>query len=381
MKKSAVHYLWKNSGIARDFVTSVCLHGHTLFSKENFGPVYQHALHIPLLSWLVQKEMERYEANHGKSLDLSRAYWTPPLSPRDAVACETKQIEQKLDLEALVSLTDHDDIQAASLLLSVDGTKDVPISFEWTVPFGRTYFHLGVHNLPPHEAATLKSSLCRYKQEPDGALLSELLSLLNEYPDVLIVFNHPLWNQAGVSEELHISLVEAFLQQYGRWLHAFELSGVNAWRKNKKAMALAEAEGKPIVAGGDRHACRPASVLNLTQARTFSEFVGEVRHDEVSNVVVLPQYLEPLKLRHLEDLWDIIRDYPEHPFGRKYWNERTFYVDDGEDHRPLFVYLEFGGNNYPRPIRYFFGFMRFLESHPQLRPALKQALNDGEGIP
>jgi hypothetical protein len=334
-----------------------------------------------LLSWLVEKEMERYEANHGKRLDLSRAYWTPPLSPREAVRCETDQIEQKLGLEAMISLTDHDDIQAASLLMSLDGTQDIPISFEWTVPFGKTYFHLGVHNLPRHEAATLKSSLCQYQQRRDAALLSELLNLLNAFPDVLVVFNHPLWNQACVPEEIHISMVEVFLQQYGRWLHAFELSGVNTWRKNKKTVALAAEVGKPVVAGGDRHACQPATVLNLTRARTFSEFVSEVRHDKVSNVVVLPQYLESLKLRHLEDLWDIIRDYPEHPFGRKYWNERTFYVNDESDHRPLFVYPEFGGNDYPRPIRYFLGFMRFLENHPQLRPALKQALSDGEGIP
>jgi hypothetical protein len=32
-----------------------------------------------------------------------------------------------------------------------------------------------------------------------------------------------------------------------------------------------------IISGGDRHGCEPSAVLNLTNAKTFSEFIDEIR--------------------------------------------------------------------------------------------------------
>ena len=51
-------------------------------------------------------------------------------------------------MPGLVSITDHDDIQAPMLLRSVPSSRHIPVSVEWTVPFGTTAFHLGIHNLP-----------------------------------------------------------------------------------------------------------------------------------------------------------------------------------------------------------------------------------------
>jgi len=48
-----------------------------------------------------------------------------------------------LGLRPLVSLTDHDNIDAGLAL------EDEPISVEWTVPYERSIVHLGIHNLPP----------------------------------------------------------------------------------------------------------------------------------------------------------------------------------------------------------------------------------------
>ncbi len=41
-------------------------------------------------------------------------------------------------------------------------------------------------------------------------------------------------------------------------------------------MTLADVE-TPVISGGDRHGCEPNGVINLTAARTFSEFAQEVR--------------------------------------------------------------------------------------------------------
>jgi hypothetical protein len=78
-----------------------------------------------------------------------------------------------------------------------------------------------------------------------------------------------------------------------------------------------------LVSGGDRHACEPSACINLTNSRTFSEFVSEI-HSGRSSVLFLPQYREPMAQRILEASRDILAFYPEYP-GRERWTDRTFY--------------------------------------------------------
>jgi len=85
----------------------------------------------------------------------SRAYWTPPLTPASAMRVERTQIEN-LGLRPLVSLTDHDNIDAGLAL------KDEPISVEWTVPYERSVLHLGIHNLPVDSARSWISVMAAY---------------------------------------------------------------------------------------------------------------------------------------------------------------------------------------------------------------------------
>jgi len=125
-------------------------------------------------------------------VDFERAYWTPPVTPRQALALEAKQIEEALGLSSIISLTDHDTIEAPSLLRLIPQAPSVPLSLEWSVPFRGTVFHLGIHNLPEGKAAGIMTDLAAYTLDPDNQRLTELLSSLDQDPDVLIVFNHPL---------------------------------------------------------------------------------------------------------------------------------------------------------------------------------------------
>jgi hypothetical protein len=50
----------------------------------------------------------------------------------------------------------------------------------------------------------------------------------------------------------------------------------------------------------------------------------------------MPQYREPLGLRFLEAMWDILRPYPEYP-GRERWTDRIFYRGEDEVTRPLSI--------------------------------------------
>ena len=145
---------------------------------------------VPGLSQIVSG----YQRGAQPAVDFSRAFWTPPLTPASAFAVERKQIVD-LDLRPLVSLTDHDNIQAG-IALRVE-QSEVPISLEWTVPYRRSIFHLGIHNLPPASAQSWMSAMAHYTAAPQESLLHEILSGLASIPDLLIVLNHPFWLEEG----------------------------------------------------------------------------------------------------------------------------------------------------------------------------------------
>src|SRR6266852_5574217 len=106
MKDSHIQFLWQDETAVCCFRAGVCLHGHTLFSQEclSFLPRYLH--HVPGLSQIVS-----YYESGPQRVDFARAWWTPPLTPACALNLEREQIAA-LDLRPMVSLTDHDDIEA-----------------------------------------------------------------------------------------------------------------------------------------------------------------------------------------------------------------------------------------------------------------------------
>src|SRR5580704_6851878 len=114
MTNGNVHFLWQDPAAARNFRTGVCLHGHTLYSQEclDFLPRYAH--HVPGISQ-VMRHYQGPRRNGQAPIDFARAYWTPPLTPSSALHLERKQIG-RLGLAPLVSLTDHDSIDAGLAL-------------------------------------------------------------------------------------------------------------------------------------------------------------------------------------------------------------------------------------------------------------------------
>jgi len=269
-------------------------------------------------------------------VDFTRAYWTPPLTPMRAYETEKKQIRDVLGLESLVSLTDHDNIEAPVMLRTVAETAQIPISLEWSVPFRGTSFHLGVHNLPAANAQAIVTALNACTRNPREERISELLAMLDQIPDVLLVFNHPLWNQTCTGEHRDSQVLDQFLRQTNDFLHAFEFNATRSSKENKNVVKLADRWRRPIVSGGDRHGCDPSGALNLTRSESFSEFVDEIRKQQRSHVLVMPQYLEPAVIRMTRTLLDVIREYPDYPEGSRRWDNRIFHPDaiDGTD-RPI----------------------------------------------
>jgi hypothetical protein len=292
-----------------------------MYSQEclSFLPRYLH--HVPGISQ-VATYYERV-----RRIDFARAWWTPPLTPASALHLERKQIA-RFGLRPLVSLTDHDDIQAGLALGVTEEASQVPISVEWTVPYQRTIFHLGVHNIPRGDAARWMSAMTEYTAAPREERLPDILDAFARIPDVLIVLNHPFWLEEAVDARDHEIGLQRLIQECLGWLDAFELNGTRGWEENDRVLELARCCGRPLISGGDRHACEPSACINLTSAASFCEFVSEI-HAGYSSILFLPQYREPLAQRVLEAARDILRSYPEYP-GRERWSDRVFYrSDDG----------------------------------------------------
>ncbi|MEO8724616.1 MAG: hypothetical protein ABI383_00705 [Acidobacteriaceae bacterium] len=321
---SHVSYAWKTPQAARHFRTGVSLHSHTSHSRENLLFIEDIGRRIPLLGRFMEWQRGLAE-RAGFLVDLSRGYWTPPLTPPLALDLERGQIEEELQLQAIVSLTDHDSIAAPVMLNSPHDGSAVPVSCEWTVPFGGIAFHIGVHNLPPAAAPEIMGQLTSYTAAPTAEMLKDVFSMLHGMDEVLVVFNHPLWNLYRTGQGQFTALLEDFVRLHGEFLHAIELNGLRRWQENCAVSRLASTWRKPLIAGGDRHGCEPNANLNLTNAEDFPAFVREIRVESASHVLFMPQYRQDPRVRCFRTFVDIVRHAPELPLERQRWDQRVFH--------------------------------------------------------
>ena len=334
MPVSSISYLWRDPNASQGFRSGVSLHSHTNQSSETLDFLANFGNQYPVMRPLLSRLERRAESMHGFRINYAASYWTPPMTPKLAFDLESKQIES-LDVAPMVSITDHDNIKAPMLLRTVPSARHIPVSVEWSVPYGTQSFHLGVHNLPSARATEWMETLVDYTAHPNESRLGEIFQALNDEPNVLLIFNHPMWDFYLIGKEKHEFLVGEFLQKYGAYFHALELNGLRHWDENRAVRKLAEKWNKLLISGGDRHGVEPNANLNLTNATSFTEFVHEIRKERKSNIVFMPQYAEPWKHRILQSAIDAIREYPEFPQGSRTWDERVYHPDQQGVPRPL----------------------------------------------
>ena len=369
MKKTSLHFLWRDVHAPQRYPAAVSLHGHTLHSWENLRFLHSFKLPLPLIPAVLRVAAWQHRRATGRDLALDRVLWTPPLAPLEAHRLETRQIAG-LGLQPIVSLTDHDDIEGGIVARRSPTAPAAPISFEWTVPFGATFFHLGIHNLPLAHARTIAAALHEYTAHPRPARLGELLEMLHARQGLLTVLNHPLWDEANIGAGLHRETLTALLSAHRPWIHAIELNGLRSWEENTEALDLARAWELPAISGGDRHGLEPNANLNLTHARTFAEFADEIRRDGLSAVLFMPQYRETLGMRWFETVKDIVRCHPH--AQRPRWVDRFFYECEDGVTRPI---AELWPNEGPALLRSVFAMLRLSESQ-SLRAALRLTVAD-----
>jgi hypothetical protein len=358
-----ISYLWKEPEAARGYRTAVSLHSHTNQSKETLDFLANLGKQYPLLRPLLMREERKSKSRHSVPINYAAAYWTPPLTPRIAFDLESGQIEKKLGLMPLVSITDHDTIAAPMLLRTVAAARHIPVSVEWSAPFGGDQaFHLGIHNLPSESGAMWMKTFEEYTAHPDEKQLTEILAALHALPNVLIIFNHPLWDLYLIGADKAAQRVQDFLEANHACVHALELNGLRNWEENRRVKQLAKRWNKLLISGGDRHGLEPNANVNLTEASTFTEFVHEIRYEGRSHVLFMPQYAQPWKHRILESTLDAIRDYPDFPLGSRTWDERVWHPDRNGVVRP--VRELWPGGNPPGWMTLMLSLVRLMGSTP-----------------
>lgn len=351
-----ITYLWNAPAVSRTFTTAVSLHGHTLYSQEYLYFIPAFANQSRVMRWALARQERRCDKVRP---DFDRGYWTPPLTAEAAYEVERSQIEETLGLASMVSLTDHNSIEAPRALQFFLPAGSVPVSVEWSVPFRGTEFHVGVHNLPASSAQALMAELNRYTEAAEESRLPELFSELSRTPEILVVLNHPLWDIGRVGHASHKRSLEIFLRHNLQFLHALELNGLRSWQENELVLELADRWQCPVISGGDRHGTEPSAALNLTRASSFAGFAGEIRRERRSHVLFMPQYRQNLELRMIHTFLDVIRDYPGHPLGAS-WDRRVFHPDAAGTVQPLSAL-------WPKPpefIETIFAAFRLLEAGP-----------------
>ncbi|HLA94911.1 MAG TPA: hypothetical protein VK612_04260 [Pyrinomonadaceae bacterium] len=381
LERTRLHILREAENLTSKAKTGVSLHCHTELSEEMLDFVPHYAEQLPIIATFWRREQRKYLARTGREIDFSNSYWSPPLSGQGVYDIEKKQMTDA-GLNAIISLTDHDSIDSPLEVNETTPNTHAPISMEWTVPFEYGFFHVGVHNLPKENAAELTKTLLEFtfnEENHTNEKLTEMFALLNEIPQVLVILNHPLWDIEIVGKERHRALLKDFLRLHARWIHALEINGFRKWSENKAVIELAEAMGIPIATGGDRHGCKPNTVLNLTDASTFEEFVEEIRVEKRSQVVLMPAYEQPLHSRQLESFAEILSHYPHFREGRQQWYERVFYdAGDGNGVRSLTSHgWDRGGPPWLRCAVWTLGVL----GSPGMRPIFRLARKKRDRVP
>ena len=348
--KTQITSRWKDAAAVERYRTGVSLHSHTSCSEETLKFVHLFVAALPGGAGVMRRYERTCEKDYGLKLDFECAFWRPPMLPKMAFELEAGQI-QAMGLEALVSITDHDTIEAPMLLRTVPSARHIPVSVEWSAPFGDTEFHLGIHNLPSAEGPewmrrfadyTAEAHAARSCEEECGARVeaadAKLLATVRELdatPGVLVVFNHPVWDLHEVGEAGHRREVVRFIAAAGPAIHALELNGLRHAKENREVMRLARDTGHLMISGGDRHGLEPNANINLTNARSFREFVDEVRIDRQSHVLFMDQYAKPWEGRILQSTLNAVTDFPEFIEGWQRWDERAFHPDAQGNMRSL----------------------------------------------
>jgi len=256
---------------AREFAGAVSLHNHCEHSIEKLASLDE-VIKLGFMRPFRNILQSAFGLSAVSDLRYRDVYYRPPLSAAEVFSAEAKQALHLGFANLLFAVTDHDEIAGGLDLLHARPTDTTRIALgeELSFQFCDNLFHLGVLGLPKSELLEVHASLQAAARDGNGDKLFELL----DDERYLVILNHPLVPWGQLSPE---APTRALLQRYGSRIHALEYNGMRSRQENDAVLRLAQEAGKPVVGGGDSHLLLCGSVLSLTNATCFSDYIDEVK--------------------------------------------------------------------------------------------------------
>jgi predicted metal-dependent phosphoesterase TrpH len=272
----------------REFGYAVSLHNHSRHSVEKLAAL-NHVVKKSFMRPLSGILQRSFGLDGVPDLNYADVTFNPPYPPEDVYQMEAAAAAHWGFDGVHLAITDHDEFAGSLELLR--GRPDlkgrIALSEELSLWFQGHLFHLGVSHLPE---SGVEQTHTRIQAAARGGRYDELFETLAA-SGCLVVFNHPLlpWGP-----EAKIIPATELLSRYGWAIHALEVNGMRPREENDRVLELARHWRKPVVGGGDSHLLVASSVISLSHAATFKDFVAEVK-DGHAVPFVTPDYFAPIR--------------------------------------------------------------------------------------
>ena len=276
----------------REFGYAVSLHNHSHHSVEKLAAL-NHVIKRSFMRPWSGILQQSFGLGDVPNLNYAEVTYNPPYTPEDVYEMEARAAS-RWGFEGIhFAITDHDEF-AGNIALQrgrPDLNGRLSVSEELSLWFQGHLFHLGVHHLPENRA---EETHVQIQSAARGQRHDELFEILGT-SGCLVILNHPLvaWKPGAPS----IPVME-LLSRYGWAIHALEVNGMRPREENDRVLELARQWRKPVVGGGDSHLLVASSILSLSRAATFQDFVAELKSGH-GVTFVTPEYFAPLKWKLL----------------------------------------------------------------------------------
>ncbi len=272
----------------REFGYAVSLHNHSHHSVEKLAAL-NHVVKLRFMRPLSGVLQSSFGLGDVPDLNYAEITFNPPYTPEDVYQMEAAAAANWGFEGVHLAITDHDEF-AGSLALQrgrPDLNGRIPLSEELSLWYEGHLFHLGVSHLPEGE---VQETHIRIQAAARGRRYDELFESLAA-SGCLVVLNHPLVAWRPGAEKIPVMQL---LSRYSWAIHALEVNGMRPREENDRVLELARQWRKPVLGGGDSHLLVASSVLSLSRAATFKDFIAEVK-DGRAVPFITPDYFAPLK--------------------------------------------------------------------------------------
>jgi hypothetical protein len=272
----------------REFGYAVSLHNHSCHSVEKLAALNQ-VVKLGFMRPLSGVLRSSFGLGGVSGVNYAEITFNPPYTPEDVYQMEAAAAGHWGFNGVHLAITDHDEFAGSLALLRgrPDLNGRIALSEELSLWYQGHLFHLGVSGLPE---SGIDETHARIQAAAQGGRYDELFETLAA-SGCLVVLNHPLIAWAPGSETIPIT---DLLTRYGWAIHALEINGMRRREENDQVLELSRQWRKPVVGGGDSHLLVASSVISLSRAATYKDFIAEVK-DGHAVPFVTPDYFAPLK--------------------------------------------------------------------------------------